>query len=88
MHFDAVFVKYCGFIYSSFAYLIKAFANLIKIEKKLRVIEICITKTWLYNFDPLKPGHFYIVKLGFTGVYIIFHISAQNIDCGYSPRRF
>ena len=42
-----------------------------------------ITKTCLYNFDPLKP-HFYIVKLGFTGVYIIFLISAQNIDCGYS----
>ena len=42
-----------------------------------------ITKTCLYNFDPLKP-HFYIVKLGFTGVYIIFPISAQNIDCGYS----
>ena len=31
---------------------------------------------------PLKP-HFYIVKLGFTGVYIIFLISAQNIDSGY-----
>ena len=42
-----------------------------------------ITKTYLYNFDPLKP-HFYIVKLGFTGVYIIFLISAQSIDCGYS----
>ena len=42
-----------------------------------------ITITCLYNFDPHKP-HFYIVKLGFTGVYIIFHISAQNIDCGYS----
>ena len=25
----------------------------------------------IYNFDPLKP-HFYIVKLGFTVVYIIF----------------
>ena len=36
-----------------------------------------ITKTRLYNFDPLKP-HFNIVKLGFTGVYIIFLISAQN----------
>ena len=35
-----------------------------------------ITKTRPYNFDPLKP-HFYIVKLGFTGVYIIFHISAH-----------
>ena len=48
-----------------------------------------ITKTYPYNFDPLKP-YFYIVKLGFTGVYIIFLISAQNIDCGYSlepPRR-
>ena len=42
-----------------------------------------------YIIWPLKP-HFYIVKLGFTGVYIIFLISAQNIDCGYSlepPRR-
>ena len=48
-----------------------------------------ITETCLYNFDPLKP-HFYIVKLGSTAVYIIFLISAQNIDCGYSlepPRR-
>ena len=26
-----------------------------------------ITKTYLYNFDPLKP-HFFTVKLGFTGV--------------------
>ena len=38
---------------------------------------ILITKTYLYNFDPLKP-HFYIVKLGFTGVGIIFLISAQK----------
>ena len=42
-----------------------------------------IAKTCLYNLDPLKP-HFYIVKLGFTGVYIIFLVSAQNIGCGYS----
>ena len=38
---------------------------------------------------PLKP-HFYIVKLGFAGVQVIFLISAQNMDCGYSlepPRR-
>ena len=34
-------------------------------------------KTCLYNFNPLKP-HFYIVKLEFTGVYIIFLIFAQN----------
>ena len=42
-----------------------------------------------YNFDPLKP-HFYIVKLGFTGVDSISLISDKNIDCGYSlepPRR-
>ena len=38
---------------------------------------IHITQTHLYNFDPLKP-HFYIVKLGFTGAYIIFLISAQK----------
>ena len=42
-----------------------------------------IMKTCLYIFDPFKP-HFYIVKLGFTGVYIIFLIFAQNIDCWYS----
>ena len=34
-------------------------------------------KTCLYKFDPIKP-RFYIVKLGFTGVYIIFLISAKN----------
>ena len=50
---------------------------------------ISIKKPCLYSFDPLKP-HFYIVKLGFTGVYIIFLISVQNIDYGDSlepPRR-
>ena len=31
---------------------------------------------YICNFDPLKP-HFYIVKPGFTGVYIIFLISDQ-----------
>ena len=38
---------------------------------------------------PLEP-HFYIVKLVFTGVYIIFIIWLKTIDCGYSlepPRR-
>ena len=49
----------------------------------------CHHENILYNFDPLKP-HFYIVKLGFAGVQVIFLISAQNMDCGYSlepPRR-
>ena len=43
----------------------------------------CITKTYLYNFDPLKP-HFYTVKLGFAGVYIIFLISTQKHSLWYS----
>ena len=43
----------------------------------------CQAKTYLYTFDPIKP-HFYVVKLGFTRVYIIFLIFDQNIDCGYS----
>ena len=43
---------------------------------KCRMLKF-ITKTRLYTFDPLKP-HFYIVKLGFTGVYIILLISAQK----------
>ena len=38
-------------------------------------------KTNLYNFDPLKP-QFYIVKLGFTVVYFIFLISAQQHSLG------
>ena len=45
--------------------------------------KVHIAKTRLYNFDPLKP-YFYIVKLGFTGVYVIFLILLKNIDCGYS----
>ena len=47
-----------------------------------------ITKTCLYNFDPIKP-HFYIVKLGFTGVYIIFFYfcSKTQIVGTHPPRR-
>ena len=59
---------------------LKNFRSQVKLDFSFRTD---ITKTYLYNFDPLKP-HFYIVKLGFTGVVIIFLISAQNIDCGYS----
>ena len=40
-------------------------------------LAVIIMKTCLYTFDPLKP-HFYIVKLGFTGVYIVVLISAQK----------
>ena len=40
-------------------------------------------------YTPLLP-HFYIVKLGYAGVYLFFLFLLQNIDCGYSlipPRR-
>ena len=57
-------------------------------DRRVRLRDI-IMKTCLYNFDPHKPN-FFVVKLGFTGVYVIFLIFAQKIDCGYSlepPRR-
>ena len=38
---------------------------------KNSLARIIIRITCLCNVDPLTP-HFYIVKLGFTGVYIIF----------------
>ena len=41
------------------------------------------------NVYPLEP-HFYIVKLGYAGVYLFFLFLLQNMDCGYSlepPRR-
>ena len=40
-----------------------------------------ITKTYLYNFDPLKP-HFYIVKLGFAGDTLFFLFLLKIIGCG------
>ena len=47
-------------------------------------IGVYIMKVYLYYFDPHKPL-FRIVKLGFTGVYIIFFsFLLKNIDCGYS----
>ena len=50
-----------------------------------------IRKTCPCNVYPLEP-HFYLVKLGFAGVYmnLFFLFLLQNIDCGYSlepPRR-
>ena len=68
-------------------YLIQVLIQITYLITKTVQIQIIwllyITKTYLYNFDHLKV-HFCIVKLGFTGVYIIFLISAQNLDCGYS----
>ena len=55
------------------------------LRRSIHVVNIAldITKTYIYNVDPFKP-HICIVRRGFTGIYIIFLISAQNIDCGYS----
>ena len=58
---------------SGFIIALTRFAALLK----LLTLGQLITKTCLYNIDPLKP-HFYIVKLRFTGVYIIFLISAKK----------
>ena len=55
-------------------------------EEQTRRQKSCITKTYLCNFDSLKP-HFYIINLGFTGVYFIFLISDKNINCGFSLER-
>ena len=47
-----------------------------------------LMSSWKHAYIILT--HFYIVKLGFTGVYIIFKFLLKNIDCGYSlepPRR-
>ena len=52
-------------------------------------LSLLIRKTCPCNEYPLKP-HFYIVKLGYAGVYLFFLFLLQNIDCGYSlepPRR-
>ena len=51
-------------------------SNSHSIENPLKQYTL-ITKTCLYNVDPLKT-HIYIEKLRFTGVYIIFLISAQK----------
>ena len=53
------------------------------IEVRLNDSKTSIAKTCLYTFDLLKP-YFYIVKLGFTGVYIIFLFLLKNIGCRYS----
>ena len=64
--------------------------NVNEAETLIIVIFMCsITKTCLYNSDPLKP-HFYIVKLGLQGYTLFLLFLLKNIDCGYSlepPRR-
>ena len=50
-----------------------------------------LNKTAIHHKMLRPQTHLYIVKPGFTEVYIIFLISVQNKDCGYllePPRRF
>ena len=61
-------------------------------NEKIAFIANTITKSRLYNFYPNKP-HYYIVKLGFTGVFIIFSYFAKKhrlwvLVRTASPRRF
>ena len=51
----------------------------VKTHVKVQVIR----ETGPCNEYPLKP-HFYIVRLGFTGVYLFLLLLIQNIDFGYS----
>ena len=50
------------------------------------VASICtvrnITKTFPCNVYPIEP-YFYIVKMGYAGVYLFFVFLLQNLDCGY-----
>ena len=43
----------------------------------MRFLSRIVGTLYLYKFDPLKP-HFCMAKQGFTGVYVIFLISAQK----------
>ena len=48
-----------------------------------------ITKTCLYNFDPLNPT-FILYNWGIQGYILFLLLLLKNIDCGYSlepPRR-
>ena len=76
-------------IYTFVGNLISNILIILSVWHQTSINRLSITKTCLYIIDPLQP-HFYIVKLGFTRVYIIFLISAQNMNCRYSlepPRR-
>ena len=50
-------------------------------------VYLFIRKTCPCNVYPLEP-HLYIAKLGYAGVHLFFLFLLQNIDCGYSARRF
>ena len=57
-------------------------ASLIYSRPYFQMLIIMVTRPC--NVDPLTH-HLYIVKVGFTGLYLIFlFLSLKNIDCGYS----
>ena len=60
-----LFLFFCCFFFVVFFFFFFFFAFL------FHHFDLYITKMCQYFFDPLKP-HFHIVKLGLTGVYIIF----------------
>ena len=51
-------------------------------RQQINDIFLVITKTYLYNFDPLKP-HYYIVNWGLQGYTLFFLFLLKNIDCEY-----
>ena len=74
-------VFWCRYQKQTFTLEVYTNCSFLQTGRRLRedwfFVMMSITKTCLYNFDPLKPN-FYIVKLGFTGVYIIFLIFAHR----------
>ena len=63
------------------------------LQREKTLLKVFITKTRLFKYSekisPPKPESFQI-KNSEIFFFFIFHISAQNIDCGYSlepPRR-
>ena len=83
------------FIFTYFRYLLTSyffpFLGYRKFNKKaVRDGAINIRKTCPCSEYTTEP-HFYIEKLGSTGVNLFFLFLHQNIDCGYTlepPRRF
>ena len=64
-------------VYSEYSQIIKTMLNMVALKTRVYTRGFHHEKHAYIILTPLKP-HFYIVKLGFTGVYIIFLISAQK----------
>ena len=57
--------------------------NSVDIGNNIGQLQTCHQENMSVKCIPPKP-HIYKVKLVFTGVYLLFLILIQNIDCGYS----